>query len=389
MKNIIRKNIFIFIFITIIVFLLAFVIIMNNSKNLSNAESNVKIKSKVLKSLIENSWHDGDFGKKESTFDGYDIFFDEGLEVKKVDGQVYNIVFTEKYEKNIINNIKADTKLEEIITELGEPKFGGKGIGLIGYELDNLYIFFNGRQASVYGNINVENISIDFFKDSISVESEFVNTLMENWNDFDNYTESVYGENEKYILINYTHKGIRVSVMNEKIEIIVYNNCNLKIPENDIYDVKIKNKNLVYEIEEERQNSIHNREYAYDQYQSSYNNLPPEFDYDETEQEFKFLQSTKFLDLQKDYNDIGEYKLLFVSIDGEFANSEIDFYVTSNIWVDNYNTVYGVKDKGIYLYNVKTREKSILREGTGDFIIQGITKDNILKYDNNQILVNI
>ena len=387
MNNITKK--YIIAFVVLIVFAFIFTILVKIVGESNVTDNKVKIKSEVLNSLIEKSWHDGDFGKKESTFDGYDIYFNEGLEIKNIDGQVYNIVFTEKYEKDIINNIKANTSLDEIIGELGQPNFGGESIGLIGYELDNCYIFFDGRQASIYRSKNIYKVAADFLSNAFNTEKEFIDLLIDNWNDFDLYTESLYGESEKYILINYTYKGIRVSVINDKIEISVYNNCNVKIPENDIYDIKIKNKNLIYEMEEERQNSIHNRAYAYDQYQSSYNNLPPDFDYDETEQEFKFLQSTKFLDLQKDFNDVGQYKLLFVSIDGEFANSEIDSYVTSNIWIDNYNTVYGVKDKGIYLYNVKTREKSLLKEGMGEFSIHGITKDNILKYDNNQILVNI
>lgn len=364
-----------------------YILIQSNSSESDTKGDELSVKSYELKSLVKNSWSGTDFGTKESVFDNYDIYFDEGLEVRMIAGKVYNIVFTEKYKKNIIGNIKSNTNLEEIIEELGQPNFGGKSINLIGYKFEDYYIFFNGKQASVYRNENIEYKN-DIFT-SGSSKKELFDDIIEDWDDFDLLIENINNGNINYALINYAYKGIRISVMGNQMEIIVYNNCNLKIPTSEMYKITNKNKNLIYEVECERQESIHNKDFAYEQYQSSVNNMPPDVEYSETESEYKFVQSNSFLEFKKEYTDNGEYKLLFVSINDEFPNSQLEQYVTSNAWLDDYNMIYGVNNQGIFLYNAQTRKSSVLKEGTGEFVIKGITKDNILKYDNSEITINI
>lgn len=351
-----------------------------------NNSIDVNIKSKILKDIIKNNWNsEYGFGTKESTFDNYDIYFDEGLEVKNIDNQIYNIVFTEKYTKKILENVKANDNLDDIIEELGNPAFGGKSIDLIGYEYDDFYIFFNGKQASIYSK-QKSVVSQDIFNDSYTSNEEFINILSQSMNNYDQYIVKLDGEDIQYALINYTNNGFRVNVVNNNIDITVYNNCNFKIPQNDIYTVKTKNKNLVYEVETERQNSIHNTEHIYEQYQLSQNNLPPDFEeIGPHETDFKTINSEVFIDIQTDMTNDGEYNLKFICINGKYPNFELDELVYSSSWVDNFNIAYSIKNKGVYLYNIKTKEKITLKEGKSEFYIYGVTKENKLRVDDFEI----
>jgi len=387
-----KANIIIIVLITIIlVICIALISLIRKDHTVDMYERDINIKSKILKEIIKNNWSsDYNFGTKESTFDEYDIYFDEGMEVKVINDKIYNIVFTEKYKNNIVSNVKSDDSLEDIIEKLGQPDFGGRSINLIGYKYEDIYVFFNGKQASIYVNNMTDKTDISVFIEKYDSNIDFINSLTDTWNDYDLYTIEENDNGLQYVVVDYPNKGVRINCINEEMTITAYNNCNIKIPENDIYTITTKNKNLIYEVETERQNSIHNREYAYEQFNASINNVPPDFEeIDQENQEFKVVQSKKFISVQKSFNSKGEYKLYFVSIDGELPNSELDSYITSNIWVDDYNVAYGIKDKGLYLYNVKTRESIILKEGIGNFSIIGLTKENKLKYDDTQIDVKI
>ena len=60
----------------------------------STKETKFDIQSTVLKKVIESNWKDiqEEFGSKESTFDNYNIYFDEGVEVRTIDNKIFNII---------------------------------------------------------------------------------------------------------------------------------------------------------------------------------------------------------------------------------------------------------------------------------------------------------
>ena len=85
----------------------------------------IEVQSEEITNLIKNNWTTKqiDFGTKESTYNGYDIYFDEGIEIKTINKKVFNIVFTEKYQNEVVNGIKVNTSFEDIKSILGTPTF--------------------------------------------------------------------------------------------------------------------------------------------------------------------------------------------------------------------------------------------------------------------------
>ena len=98
-------------------------ILSENSKkqpmNIKTIEMNIN--SQELQNLINNSWISSRvaFGSKDGRYNKYDIYFDEGIEVRTVSKKVYNIVFTDKYKKEVIAGIKVGANLDEIKERFG------------------------------------------------------------------------------------------------------------------------------------------------------------------------------------------------------------------------------------------------------------------------------
>ena len=127
----------------------------NELKNSSDEKQiDVTINSKILNSLINNDWFitESEIGSKDSVFDSYDIFFDEGVEVKKVNGKIYNIVFTEKYNDSVINNLKTTSLKNDVIKALGEPIYTDNYTKISGYKSKDIYVLYseNEKQISIY-----------------------------------------------------------------------------------------------------------------------------------------------------------------------------------------------------------------------------------------------
>ena len=56
-------------------------------------ETEFIIESPVLQDCVNNFWNDGTvwFGERDSIFNGYDIYHDEGIRVRTICGKIYNI----------------------------------------------------------------------------------------------------------------------------------------------------------------------------------------------------------------------------------------------------------------------------------------------------------
>ena len=110
------------------------------------------INSDELKKIIDNGWKNNNIylGTQESTFEEYDIYFDEGIEVKTTASYIYNIIFTDKYKKNIVNGLKVNDSQNEITNKLGAPAFIDDNLEIVGYKSKDLYIFFSKDEVSIY-----------------------------------------------------------------------------------------------------------------------------------------------------------------------------------------------------------------------------------------------
>lgn len=82
------------------------------------------------------------------------------------------------------------------------------------------------------------------------------------------------------------------------------------------------------------------------------------------------------------------YKIRFISIDNQYPNSELREMITSGIWFDDYNFIYSIKNRGIFVYNAKDRTYKTLKTGEGEFRITSIYQ-NYLNYDRTSMEINL
>ena len=118
-------------------------------KNFRAAVLNLSIDSPELRNLIESNWSTDniDLGSKEGSYYKYDIYFDEGYEIRNIQGKVYNIVFTKKYNGTVVDGFKVGTSLEKIEANLGKTY---EENGLLGYKTNNFYVWFSDDEISIY-----------------------------------------------------------------------------------------------------------------------------------------------------------------------------------------------------------------------------------------------
>lgn len=334
-----------------------------NEQNVENYKEintvNLKINSKELQELISNNWQSNkiNFGTKESTFEEYDIFFEEGIKVKTTATTIYNIVFTEKYGKEIVNGLKVNTSQEKIQQTLGTPAFSQNNI--IGYKGQQCYIFFSENEVSVYRIEN--NYKNEQF---VTMLEEFMtnrkrltlfNTLTDIWNDYDLYTT----ENGN-IFIRYTVKGIEFSFTPIGGRIIFYQNFGGQLAKDiTLKDITKDNipeyadleltTDLVWKAEQERvdtQQNYYDEEFIEMLYTDVYT-------IEELEEgqllekllkiEYKTENFYVFRTEMKSQSD----NLKFISIHREYPDSELKLpaKVSDFAWLDENNIIYAISRK--------------------------------------------
>ena len=206
-----------------------------NRINTQEASRNIVIQSEELKNLIANQWKRNKL-KIEITknkIGDYEIFEEQGLQIRTIYKKVFNIIFTSDYNKEVVNNIKTGTDLKEIIRILGTPTFGEENLGLIGYKGEKIYVFFTESKISVY---RVEDqyekldefiILIEKFEREKNVK-EFVNGITDIWPDY-----YQYDWDKNYVHLQYTLKGIKIEFNISSNQGITYSsNFTGKIREN-------------------------------------------------------------------------------------------------------------------------------------------------------------
>lgn len=335
----------------------------------------VNIESSVLNQVINTSWKKGavNFGTKESKFNDYDIYFDEGIEVRNVSDKIYNIVFTNKYNSNILNGLKVGDSLSKVKEVLGNPNILDETHEeLLGYKSDKLYIFFMEDQVSIYRTEEVFD-TLEFAKivDNFIIEKNsknLVNSLKSLWNDYD-----YYYDNDNVIILRYALKGVQVQFnLTNEHGISLYSefegDITSSISLDDVISKKstlpqyvyIKNNNLVYVSELERQGAKYTEEVS-----------------DRTSDNFMAIVKERINN---------SYKLSIIARTNDFPSSELNLEISSNIWIDNNRLAYSIRNKGIYIYNAATLKTSTVIEGNDEFIIKDF-ENNVLKYDDKNISI--
>lgn len=345
------------------------------------------IESKIINDLISNKWikDKTNLGTAESTFGGYNILFDEGLEAKVSGGKVLNLVFTEKYTDTIVNGIKVNETKDNIIQKLGEPTFEHSRSSLIGYKGEKIYVFFSENRVSVYPiEKSYENTQYIMLVQQFQEYPDFltfVSGLTDIWPDYSKYEYS-----DDYVNIEYVTKGIRVQWnMQNSIGngIVLYNNYNgsligeLKQNTEKMANTYYVNDDLVYQYENEMINSVHNYTNAYMQYNANKNQILEIQSFIADRPRYE-KDSNKFFVMQ----DTNTAKI--ISINNEQPKSEIEDLYTY-FWINDEVMLYSIKNKGIYKYNATTRQITTVFEGTNDFYIKDYQNSTIY-YDDISIL---
>ena len=358
-----------------------------NEENIKNFEVinpiKLEVTSEELNSIISNNWiiREGGLGTVESTYRGYDIYFDEGIQVRKVNGKAFNIIFTDKYLKGIVNNLDVNSTKQQIEKTLGKPQF--ESGSLIGYKGNNFYVFFYDKQVSIYridesskvefANIVEKNVDNQDVK---AVIAEIKNL----WKDYD-----IYEYNDNSVKLQYTLKGVCIKYdSTAQRGIIFYNNYSgnaygntalediTKGEKQLLQNMFIENKDLVFETEKNRVNTLDD---------TSKNNNYSSSVVLNTSNEFKTYKKVV-------NRNEGTYQVSFISIDNKYPNSELKEGINKGIWYDDCNFVYSVKQKGIYVYNAQTRTYKTIITGKDNYEIKSIN-NKLLNYDETSIELEI
>lgn len=311
-------------------------------------ETDISVSSELLNNIIQSGWDSNyDFGVRDSRFNNYEIYLNQGIKVRRIQDKIYNVIFTDRYVGDIVEGVSISTPKSEIIEKYGEPAFEDEENNIIGYKTNSFYIFFEENEVSVYrvysGKIN------DFYNlaDSILVKDyktkdllNFMNELTYLWKDYETY---YYSGSE--VFLSYPHKGIEIKInYDNENGILIYNNVKSDFTQvenhlrNTSYTSKLKLDSM-FEAEKRRvsnskelienaekfssEDEEHGRSLAYDNYPV------------------------------KDENE-NIYSMKFISKDSNYPDREINDTIVDFAWNDNTHFVYnngGERDLSVDLEN--------------------------------------
>lgn len=337
------------------------------------------ISSEILQSCIDNNWKsDIYFGERDSIYNEYNIYFDEGIKVRIIDGKIYNIIFTKKYNGNIVNNLFPGIDFPSIKANLGEPTFEDKELKVIGYKGEKAYVFFTENEISIYRNSSVDSddffeLADEFIEENIDL-LEFMNELTYIWPDY-----SEYEYNSTSVFISYPLKGIEIAINSGDINgILVYNNNKSTLSkisrylENTNFVGRLQ-KDSVFEAEKRRFEKENNLLNECDEYLESLS--------EETREILGESMNYKIF-AKKDANGY-IYEMNFISKYGESPNRQLADSMNYYLWLTNDYFLYSKTGKGIFFYNLNTGRVQRVLTGKEEYKLKGY-ENGILKFDNEE-----
>ena len=249
----------------------------NNEKKDSSISSNIT--SKELQNIISNDWirRISTLGEKTSSCDNYDIYWNNGYKIKTINDQIFNIIFLSNYQGEVLQGITVGMTAEQIKSVLGEPTYADNSeIEVIGYKLDNIYIFFSDREISVYRSDEYneeDNKKFASLMTKLNKDKDYNSFLSELTSIYSDYSE--YVQETNYVNIKYPLRGFEINFgQGFNNGITIYNNYQGNITEDITIDDVKNNKqlpantyinlerNLVFDEELERlNNDLINRNY--------------------------------------------------------------------------------------------------------------------------------
>ena len=346
--------------------------------------TNFSIQSEVLQRCIDSNWSsDVYLGERDSIFNSYNIYFDEGIKARIIDGKIYNIIFTDKYVGNVIADITTATGDDYIHATLGKPTFQDGENLVFGYKGEKIYIFFTENEISIYRNSTIDSDNFFSLTDRyISKELDlldFMNELTYMWPD---YTEYKYDQQTVYI--TYPLKGIEIRINYGDINgILVYNNNKSTLSkigrylEETIFVSRLQ-QDLVYQAEKIRLQKENDLSAKCDEFESSLD--------DAAKKRIGSSMNYKIYP-KKDANGYIS-RIYFISRFNKEPNRELIDGITSYLWINNEYFLFSKSQIGVYFYNLDTGRVQKIPELSGrkNYELKEY-KDGILKYDDEQIIL--
>lgn len=338
-------------------------------KNFKAEVLDLSIDSPELKSLIDANWitKNADLGTVESSYYKYDVYFDEGYEIKTLQGKVYNIVFTKNYDGTVVDGFNVGANLKNVQANYGTTF---EETGLLGYKTKDFYVWFSKDEISIYPITRIDYSEFEELAKEYNENknaNDFMYKITDIWPDYD-----LYQSNANYVKISYANKGVQFQYSVEKpVGITLFENYrgslrnNLEEYPNIFYSF---DKTLTGEREVERRYT--------------------KIFYDDGDFEDDPIHNSKLFQLlfEKDGDEIKKIKIK--SINNEYPNNELDELISINsyVWGDDTHLIYGVTNDGIYLYDAINRTIEKVAEGNGNFKITNYDRDtNLLSYDDKGI----
>ena len=330
------------------------------------------INSEELKSLIKAKWNinNVNLGTQESTFNKYRIYFDEGFEVRVIQGKVFNVVFNKKYKGKVVEDYKVGDRLENIEATLGTSY---KDNQRLGYKTKDFYVVFSDNEISIYPNYDYDYTEFENLVKEYNNKkdiNDFMDKLTDIWPDYDNYS---YDTN--YVTISYVLKGVKISFSSKS-------NDGIQIYENykgSFKQEKPEYTNLYYKLNESLIIVKEKQRKMEDMFEGN-EGAPNDIRY-----------SSKFCVLST--LEDGYYKKVKIrSLDENYPNNELDdtLVLTSYAWADDIHLIYGVSENGLYIYNAETRETEKILSGQENFKITNYDRNtNIIEYDDKKAKIDI
>ena len=202
--------------------------------------SNLEIVSPELNSIIKVNWVRrnaslGTIDRSSTAEYNYDHYDDEGYSTRVVGTKIFNVVFKEKYNKEVVRGVKPGMKPSEVASVLGEPTYKQidniDNCEYIGYKLSSCYIFFS-DVISVYPVVEFDETKNEQFAEAVSnfrnggSKSDFMKKVTEI---YPNYSAMVTIEDKNYTRIEYPLYGFYVFLSDNYNLIDIYNTYQGKV----------------------------------------------------------------------------------------------------------------------------------------------------------------
>lgn len=340
--------------------------------------TNFNIEAPILIDAMNNQWiKDINLGSRDSIYNSYNIYFDEGIKTRIINSKINNMIFTDKYMGTVINGITPGMAFANIKSILGNPTFEDKELEIIGYKGEHFYIFFNKNEISVYRTIQTD--ADEFFKlvdrflnDEIDF-LEMMNELTYMWPDYSDYDYTA----EK-VFISYPQKGVDIKInYDDTTGIIIYNNFDKNITrikgymENTEFVGMLQVDN-VFEAEKRRIKE-ENQEKEELQVYKKENVLPG---YASTVYDcYPILEDNTYIT-----------KVKFIAKDNARPNRELNDTISSYLWINDVYFLFSKEKLGIYLYDLNTGTVRQILSGEEDFELKNY-QNGVLKYDEKELQI--